>query len=283
MSYRKRHVKSKIYTIKPRKPIFKKLWFWILILLLLIILSGAYFVLFYSGFQLKNIIISGNVKVGTQDLEKTVSDHSETSLFNVGNIKVVSKSIFLINDSKINEDILKKFPEIGGLTIEKKLPQTLILGVAERKPLGIFCDNANKCYLIDENGIIFEPLIIKPADTTIVRQMLESKQVFTGEQVIAQNIISAISKIKKSLKDKFQINLDEALVTSPVRLDVKTDKNWKVYFDLDVNSDINLQLTKLNLLLDGGISPDSEKNLKYIDLRPKDRAIVCDNSTCGGQ
>jgi hypothetical protein len=83
------------------------------------------------------------------------------------------------------------------------------------------------------------------------------------------------------LKDNFQINLEEALVTSPLRLDVNTSENWRIYFDLGPDSDINLQLTKLNLLLNGGISTASRKTLRYIDLRPKDRAIICDNNTCG--
>jgi hypothetical protein len=106
--------------------------------------------------------------------------------------------------------------------------------------------------------------------------------VFTGEDVVAQNIINAISKIQKSLKDNFQIDLKEALVASSVRLNVTTSENWQIYFDLSPESDINLQLTKLNLLLNGGMSADSRKNLRYIDLRPQDRAIICDNKTCGG-
>lgn len=71
------------------------------------------------------------------------------------------------------------------------------------------------------------------------------------------------------------------MVASSIRIDVKTDKNWKIYFDLNETSDINLQLTKLNLLLGGGMTDTEKSNLRYIDLRPKDRAIICDNSTCG--
>ena len=62
---------------------------------------------------------------------------------------------------------------------------------------------------------------------------------------------------------------------------MNTSKNWQIYFDLSSDSDINSQLTKLNLLLNGGISADDMKNLHYIDFRPKDRAIICDNATCG--
>ena len=281
MSYRKKHVKSSIHRIKPKKSIFKKLWFWILILLVIIISAIAYFALFYSGFQVKNIIISGNKKVSTKDLQAIVSEYSNTGLVNFASVKIVSRSIFLVNEEKINSDILKVFPNIEQLKINKSLPQTLVLGVTERKPIGVFCDSKEKCFLIDQNGITFEPLSVPPVDSTIVRQVFEGGQVFTGEQVINQNIMNAIYNIQKALKDNLNINLKEALVASPLRLNITTSANWQAYFDLGSDSDINLQISKLNSLLSRGISAGDMKNLHYIDLRPKDRAIVCDNKTCG--
>ncbi len=282
MSYRKKHVKSKIGKIKPKKSIFKRLWFWITILFLIIIFSVFYIVFFYSGFQVKNILISGNDNIKTQELQDIILNNANTGLVGFWNLKIISKSIFLVNTDKINKEILEKFPIIESLRINKKFPETITLQVAERKPIGVFCNNDNQCFLIDENGIIFEPLLIAPNNFTIVRQTLEDNNIFAGEKIVNQNIITAISKIQKILKDNFQIDLKEALIASSVRLNVTTSENWQIYFDLSPDSDINLQITKLNLLLNGEISSDSRKNLRYIDLRPKDRAIICDNKTCGG-
>ncbi|MGA2417812.1 MAG: FtsQ-type POTRA domain-containing protein [Candidatus Staskawiczbacteria bacterium] len=285
MSYRKKHIKSKIHRIRPRKSIFRRLWFWIVILFLIIVLFIFYLVLFYPGLQIKNIVVSGNDKISTQELQDVIFNNANTGLVKFWNFQITSKSIFLFNINKIDKEILEKFPTIEKVTINKKLPQTIMLGVTEREPVGVFCDN-NNCFLIDNNGIVFEPLSTNPANVLIVRQdpkgTPENGQVFTGEDVVAQNIINAISKIQKSLKDNFQIDLKEALVASSVRLNVTTSENWQIYFDLSPESDINLQLTKLNLLLNGGMSADSRKNLRYIDLRPQDRAIICDNKTCGG-
>ena len=80
--------------------------------------------------------------------------------------------------------------------------------------------------------------------------------------------------------DNFKINLDEVMITSPLRLDADTNEGWHIYFDLGPNSDINSQLKKLDLLLNGGISAESRKNLRYINLTPQNKAIVCDNKTC---
>ncbi len=284
--YMKSHIKSKIHRIKPKKPIFTKLWFWIVILLLIVVSSVLYFLLFYSGIQFKNIIVLGNQKVISKDIENLVSGNINIKIFGIGNWEIDSKSIFLTDTDKLGKEILEKFPLIGDVSINKNLPQTLIINVEERKPIGVFCPQTNSgqtdssCFSIDGDGVIFESLAPIPAGTTIVRQVLENSQVFSGEEVIAKNIITAISDIQKNLKDNFKINLDEVMITSPLRLDADTNEGWHIYFDLGPNSDINSQLKKLDLLLNGGISSDSRKNLRYINLTPQNKAIVCDNKTC---
>jgi len=281
MSYRKKHVKNKIHSIKPKKSVFKKLWFWIIILVLTIVSAGFYLLFFYSGLQVKNIVVLGNEKIKTQDLEELAFNNADINLLSFWNIKIVSRSILFVDIDKINNDILKKYSVVENAKISKKLPETLTLNITERKPMGVFCGTDNQCFSIDNSGVVFGPAGAVPENTTIVRQPFNNGQVFSGEQVVAENIISAIYKIRKSLKDNFQIDLKEVLITSPLRINVKTNENWQIYFDLAPASDIGSQITKLNLLLSDEISADKRKNLRYVDLRPKDKAIVCDNSTCG--
>ncbi|MCX6720232.1 MAG: FtsQ-type POTRA domain-containing protein [Candidatus Staskawiczbacteria bacterium] len=280
-SYRKSHIKSTLHKIKPKRSILKRSWFWISLLIFIFIISISYFAIFYSGFQIKNIIILGNEKVKTQDLQSIVSKYAHTGLVNFWNIKITSDSIFLINKNRINNSILEKFLEIEKVIISVKLPQTLNLAVTERKPLGLFC-SSDKCFSIDSTGVIFEQVEDITNNILIVRQANTVGDIFTGEKIVAQNIMDLIYKIQKLLKDNYKINLKEALIAGPERLNLKTAENWKIYFDTGVNANVAGQITKLNLLLSGGISEKSRLNLRYIDLRPKDRAIVCDNSTCGG-
>jgi len=284
MSYRKKHVKNKIGRITPKKSIFAKLWFWLAFLFFVVVLSAFYFVLFYPGFYVKDIIISGNEKVGREELQSFVLSEANTGLVSFWKINVTSKSILLINQEKLSDGILEKFPVIEKLKIDKNFPQTLTLGVIERKPLGVFCSSAGseRCFLVDSNGIAFEPVSVAQENLAIVRQTVSDKQVFTGEEVVAKNMADAIYKIQKNLKDNFKIDLKEALVTSSIRLNVKTGENWQIYFDTDSSANIDSQITKLNLLLNGEISQSDREKLHYIDLRPEDRAIICDNSVCGG-
>ena len=287
MPYRKKHVKSKIHKIKPKISIFRKLWFWVALFLVIIVVSVIYLAFFYSGFQLKNVLVSGNDKVKTQDIQGLVFRDSNTKIFDFLNIKIFSSSIFLINRAKISSDILSNFPVIGRADISKKMPQTVVLNIVERKPLGAFCSNKENdpsvvgCFLIDQDGVIFEPLPTDTVGTTIIRQVGEASGISVGQEVVSQSIIKAISSIQETMKDNFQISLSNVLISSSSRINVTTDQGWQIYFGLGSGPDISSQLMKLGSLLGGGISADNMQNLRYIDLRPKDRAIVCDNSTCG--
>lgn len=209
-SYRKRHIKSRVHKIKPKKSIFKRLWFWIFLLFLLIVLSIFYFFLFYSGIQIKNIIISGNEKVASKDIENLISDDINNKILSIGNWEVDSKSIFLINSDKLDREILNKFPIIESVKIDKRFMQTLEIKISERKPVGIFCGNNEECFMIDQNGVIFEPIantqeldILRLSQGEcckmfIMRQMLENGDLFAGENIIAQNIMGLLLKVKKT-------------------------------------------------------------------------------------
>jgi cell division septal protein FtsQ len=286
MSFRKRHVKNRICKIKPKESIFKKLWFWIGVLSIIIISTTFYFIFFYSGLQAKKFEVSGNNKISAQELENIILSYTNTGLVKFWNFSVTTKSILLVDTEKIRKEILDKFPVIEKVTVSKEYPQTIILGVLERKPFGVFCSMSSElgqdgdCFLIDQNGIAFESLNVIPGGFIIVQQIGDHGQVFTGEQAVAQNITDAIFKIQKSLKDNFQIDLEQALVTTPVRMNIKTSEKWQIYFDMSQNANIDSQLTKLNLLLEQEISRDARKSLRYINLIPKDRAIICDNIEC---
>jgi cell division septal protein FtsQ len=272
MSYRSKHVKNKVHKIKPRKSIFRRPVFWYSILVLIIASACAYFFFFYPDFQVKNIIISGNEKINTKDIENLAWSQVSKKIFGIFEWNVFTKSIFLVDTGKINKEILEKFPAVESAKIDKNFPDKLMLGLTERKPVGVFCDNNNDCFLIDGNGVVFEPSGGAAGTFITIRRASENSQIFAGEDVVNKNIMDAISKIEKNLKDNFQIDMQEAMLSNPFRLDIKTAENWEIYFGMDSNSNINLQLTKLDLLLQKQIPPAERKNLQYIDLRFKDRA-----------
>lgn len=271
MSYRRHHVKTKVHKIRPKKPLFLKPWFWAVFCGTALILLLFYFFLFYSGLQVKNILVSGNQKIKTSDLQSAILNKTSRKLASLGSMQIFSKSIFLVDKRALATGVLNNFPGIEKINIIKKFPETLLVDVQERQATGIYCSSSDKCFFIDDFGVIFEELGNVTAEMFIVRQAVEQKEAFVGENVIAQNIINAISTIEKNIRDNFKIEVKEAMITSPIRLDIKTSENWQIFFNTE-DGGVDEQLAKLDALLASEIPPEARKNLEYIDLRFKDRA-----------
>jgi len=257
-----------------------------MLLCFLIVAVFVYFFLFYPGVQVKSITISGNQKVLSSEIESLILSDVNKKILGIGNWKVTSSSIFLANSARLQKHILSAFPGVKEAKISKKFFQALNVQIGERSPVAIFCSAKEECFFIDSEGIIFEPTPEEGESMVIVRQAINEQEVFIGKQAVKSNIIDLLTRVEKSLKDGFQISLKEALVSSSARLSIKTSEGWQIYFSLNEDIAVDLQITKLTLLLSGEISAGPEenprKNLRYIDLRLKDRAIICDNKTCGG-
>jgi len=88
-----------------------------------------------------------------------------------------------------------------------------------------------------------------------------------GAEVVDSRIVSDISKIKQDLQTNIGgLNIAKADIISADRLNTTTSEGWIAYFNL--SSDIGLQITKLNLLLQNKFpKPEDRKKLNYIDLR----------------
>jgi len=86
-----------------------------------------------------------------------------------------------------------------------------------------------------------------------------------GDRIIAKEQISKILEIGTKLKDNFKIPIEEILVVSDERLNVKTSEGWQIYFD--PQKDLNWQLTKLSAVLKEEIPPEKRADLEYIELR----------------
>jgi cell division septal protein FtsQ len=239
-----------------------------------LLLVGAYFFLFYPGTQVSEVVILGNKRITADMLQSWALENSETGLINFGFLNISTKSIFLVDPEELGQKTLKKFPLIKKIKINKKYPNTLMLDVVERSPVGVFCSESDKnCFLVDENGVIYEPVGAPANNLTIIRQSSENLKVYAGEQVISLKIADAISRIRQNLKDKFNIDLTQAIISTPIRMDMTTNEGWQIFFNLKNDADTDSQLVKLDLLLAGEISDEQRNSLEYIDLRFKDRAF----------
>jgi len=267
MSYRKKHIKPKIKNLRKKKPVFKTPLFWICVASFILIITVVYFLFFSPMFQVAAIGISGNQKIKSSDIENTA--------WNSVNKKILTfsyKSIFMANSAEIVKNVAQAFPVIENVQVQKKLPKNIVLKITERKPYAVFCGsediNPGSCFLLDENGIIFESIENIMEDDFVIIDAFKHEGIKPGEKVIEKNTMDAIVNIQKDLKNNFYIDSRRVLIGNP--LVVTTSENWRVYFNPDL--DIELQIKKMNALLKDEIAEDKRKDLQYIYLQYKDRA-----------
>ena len=255
-SYRKPH------RVKRKKSILKSRFFWLMILILIFFLSLFYFLFFSSFFQAKNIFISGAEKTSSGEIKNFVQNKLEKKI-----LFLKTKTIFLINLNQIKKEVLKNFPPVAEIKIGRKFPDVLNINLVERSPLANFCQ-AEKCFLLDKEGIIFEE---SEAEENLIKIFDGQKEKMPklGEQMIENNYLEKILKIQKYIQEELKIEIEE-FVFFEQRLNLKTKEGWEIYFD--PREDINWQLTKLNLVLKEKIPPENRRNLEYIELRFGDLA-----------
>ena len=266
---------------------FRNGWFWLVLLAIIVVATGFCFVIFCPQVQIERIIISGNHEATRSGIEEAVVASITHDLLGIGSWHVYSKSIFLVNAGHLEKKILNKFAIIDRVNISREFLQTITVDVSERRPVAVFCPSLNvnifgeQCYFLDSSGVIFKTADSTSGQYLIVRQSFIEPIVF-GQQIMAQDTMASFLMIDKTLKDNFQIGVKNAIFASDSKINIITNENWYIYLGYGPNYSSSEQITKLNSLLEKGISAQERKDLRYVDLRPESRAIFCDNNTCGG-
>lgn len=276
-SYRKSHIRSRIDGSKPKKSIFSKMWFWLVVLSIILVSLFIYVFVFLSYFQIKSILISGNTKSSTEKIKGIINNKADIKIFSLGPIKVSSKSIFLANVSDMVKASLRDLPVIDNIKISRKFPDNVMVDILERKAIAIFCAQNNECFFIDEKGIIFEKIKEGEESLFIVRQDLDNEKNDLGSKVINKDLIDIVLKIQKNLSDNFKIGIKDVFLSksiNSIKISIKTSEGWSIYFGVGEDyQDTNIQIKKLELLLKDQLSEDARKKLEYINVMYKNQAL----------
>lgn len=249
----------KNYRHRTEKPIFKNRFFRLFILILIIFITAFYLICFFPFFQIKKIEISENQKISSDDLKHLIEDKLTKKIlfFN-------SKSLFLADLKEIEENILKKYPEIEKVDFFKKIPDKLEVLIKERKPVAVFKKD-NNYFLIDEKGIAFEKTEEKQNFLLIKKPDL-NQEIKLGNNLIEEGQIGQILKVAPEFKNKnLEFKIEFAEILNEQRLNIKISGGFEVYFDL--LGDISQQVLNLSVVLKEKISLEERRNLEYIDLR----------------
>ena len=234
---------------------FLKKKVFLLFFLGIILIIGITYVFFFSGiFRIEEIqVLSSN-------------EYLKMNIENIMN-QELNKNIFLLKSKEINIKILNQFPEILELDLKKKMPDVFVIQVKEKQEVAVLCsENYDKCFSINEKGSIFRQIDQEMSnDQLIISLMTQDKELAVGGDFSLKDEIENFLEIEKILKNILKIEIENFIIASEKRLNIKTKEGWEIYFSLE--KDIKLQATKLRVLLEKEITIENRKDLEYIDLR----------------
>jgi len=135
--------------------------------------------------------------------------------------------------------------------------------IEERKPTAVF-NQEDLYFFLDKEGIIFENTLAG-GQLIKIKKAVKDKELKLGDRVLEKELISAILEIESKLENDLKIPIEEVLVVSDERINIKTSDGWEIY--LNPKGDIEWQLTKLRVDLEEEIPQERRKDLEYIELR----------------
>jgi len=255
-SYKSRYKYRKAHRIRKKKSMFRSRFFWIIFLIL--IFSGVvfYFIVFYQFFQVKEIKISGNNEIQSQQIEDSIKEKINQNL-----LFFPTRSIFLVSSEKITKSLLERYPQIEQINLKKSFPAALIIEIKERSPVAVFCQE-EKCFFVDKAGTIFKE---GPKEYGLIIESQNKEDISLGKNIIPEDKLNSILEIQEKLSTNLKITPTEFVIQEGDRVDAKTTEGWEIYFDLA--NLLDWQLTKLSLVLEKEIPPEKRGDLEYVDLR----------------
>ena len=234
-------VYRKPYRYKKKKSFLRNRFLWFGFFAVLAVYAISYFLFFSETFRVKEVTVTGEQKVSKEQIISTVP----------------LKNIILLNLREIREEILNKFPQIADLEISREYSDTLNLVILERLGVASLCQE-EKCFLLDQEGIIFEMSEVR---SPVIRG---AEQGSLGEKVIEKEVLSQILEVNFQLKN-LEIPVREFVIVAEDKLVVQVEGDWQIY--LNLQKDMEWQITKLRAVLEEKIPVKDRNNLEYIELR----------------
>lgn len=239
------------------------------IFVIIILGIGFYFIhfLFFSDFLMINIVqINGDQNISKSKLNEFVKNHlTEKALF-----VFPRNNGIIFSEKKLSQLMIDEFVlDSAEVTIEEK--NKIIINIKEKMPSYIWITNHQR-FSVDTKGILLKLASEQEKQTLMSSYDINNETALKGETVLNPIIIPYLEDIKTRLDQIAEINFDSFRLSKNQQLcniNVMTQIGVELYFDCDNN--IEKQIQSLQVLLREKLTPESLKNLSYIDLRLIDK------------
>ena len=237
----------------------------VLLLVILVFSSVVYFLFFTDQFLVKNINIAGASETTTQEINSYLEQVFNSKKFLIlKQNKTLNFPIF-----EAQKELLFEIPKIKKVSIETRMPNSLVISVQERKQEGIWCaygnvDSLPKCYFYDVEGVIYEPApnSIRGSLIKIIRDG-RVQQAQMGVAVIDAELSQYLSNLSEALEFAYEYP-SYLFIKTEDEIHVGFSGGWEAQFSR--SQDLIESIENLLLVLEEEIG-NRTNELEYVDLR----------------
>jgi cell division septal protein FtsQ len=246
----------------------------LIVILLMILLGGAIYFIFYSPyFSIRQIEISGLQKIDSNELRGIVDNQTASRRFLI----FPQNNIFVFDEKSAEKEINERYA-LNYLKIEKRLPGSVSISVEEKIPALIW-KTAEKFYLVDGDGVIIREIQegevsgyqTNQPGANMALVFDESNEITAvKEQIISRKKAEAVVNLQNTLARTTGLQIVNFTMTNRGDLLIKclTNEGWQIYFS--PTDDLDEQIQKLSVFLKEKNQED-RRGLLYVDLRFEDR------------
>ncbi len=257
----------------------------IVLLLLLLFTGGSVYLLQLPNLQIKEIKISGIETLDEESVRSVVKRQLEGSIF----LLIPRSSFLFVRSPKLSEEIIRAFPRIKEIKIEKTLSDTITVNVKEREFWGILCNDlqtfdieennqkneetlgvakevvVSVCVYIDKEGFSYE-YAPNSSGSLITKIKTDYPEIKIGSMVLDGKIVERMHFLGREIKRAIGTEAVgyEFSFKIPSEIRVVTSDGFRIYFN--VEDDFQNVFRVLKTILDEEIK-EKRTRLQYIDVR----------------
>lgn len=240
----------------------------LIVIVLALVLKTYYFFITAPFFTVYDPIVLGNKVILNEEIYKKVKKYFQECLHNK------TPNIFKINLKELSGYLQVQFIEIKKVTVERKLPNKIVIKIIEKEPLALVnsdygvvnIDKEGYVFIVNQKGEDSYPIITGVDSSKIrLRRKIEDSKI---KKVLG--LISNVKAINSNLLDEFsEFNISKS---SQIRA-YTTQRGAKICF----GEDLSLNVVK-KLLAIISYARQKENIIEYIDLRFKNIVVKFKNS-----
>ena len=209
------------------------------VLLAVVVMCVGLVLVFSLFFKINTITISGD-KVYS---DKMVADKSGIEM---------GENLFKVNEEKLTEKLSKDLPYIKSVTVERKLPDTIIINVEAAKEVAAITTKKG-VVLLDETGKVLDKNASILKENVSVINNVKLKEYIEGEKVVLtdEKKTETLIKLFEAIK-----NADMQLLTE---IDLKNVNDIKIKYDDRITFAVG-SLTNIETKLARGMAALEKEN-----------------------